>query len=73
MKRNISFCYGVLVYYKRVYGVIRGEILPSVRGLSIYEGTGGGIGSGWGHNIKYWGTRSGIGSKRHASPKDQFE
>ena len=26
--------------------MIRGEILPSVRGLSIYEGTGGGIGSG---------------------------
>ena len=26
--------------------MISGEILPSVRGLSIYEGTGGGIGSG---------------------------
>ena len=26
--------------------MIRGEILPSVRGLGIFEGTGGGIGSG---------------------------
>ena len=39
--------------------------------------TRGGIGSGkrqiLGHNIKYWGTRSGIGCTRRTPTKDQFK